>query len=242
MTLISDLTIDALVFPEMDQMDLTGPFEVLSQMPGSTIHLVWKDTAPVRDARGLRLVPDTPLASAPACDVLLVPGGPGQEQLMEDEAVLSFLRGQAQRARYVMSVCTGALTCGAAGLLRGLRATTHWNSLHLLPYFGAIPVEERVVIDGCHVSTGGVTAGIDGALRLVALLRGEKTAQAIQLAMQYAPDPPFASGSLGTAPPEVIEICRNAFRRISEARLETARRVAQRLGTAGAGASGEAAS
>jgi cyclohexyl-isocyanide hydratase len=226
----ASLRVGALIFPAMDQMDFTGPFEVLSQIPGCTFHLVWKDLAPLRDTRGLVLKPDTLLNEAPPSDVLLVPGGPGQEKLMDDEPVLSFLRDQARQARYTFSVCTGALICGAAGLLRGLRATTHWNSLHLLEYFGAMAVEARVVVDGKHVSTGGVTSGIDGALRLVQLLRGDQAAQVIQLAMQYAPEPPFQSGTPGTAPPEAAETCRAAFRRISEARLETARRVSRRLG------------
>jgi len=151
---------------------------------------------------------------------------------MEDEAVLSFLRQQAAGAKYVLSVCTGTLVCGAAGLLRGVRATTHWASFHLLPYFGAIPVDTRVVADGKHVSTAGVSAGIDGALHVAALLRGERVAQAIQLSMHYAPEPPFASGTPASAPPEALHAVRAAAREITDARLATARRVAARLGIA----------
>jgi cyclohexyl-isocyanide hydratase len=124
---------------------------------------------------------------------------------MEDEETLSFVREQAARAKLVFSVCTGALILGAAGLLRGKKATTHWAAFDLLKYFGATPVDERVVIDGRLVSTAGVTAGIDGALRVTALLFGEQKAQEIQLNIQYAPDPPFDSGSVRTAPPEVVK-------------------------------------
>jgi cyclohexyl-isocyanide hydratase len=119
---------------------------------------------------------------------------------MDDEAVLSFIRTQAAHARCVFSVCTGALICGAAGLLQGVRATTHWAAFHLLEYYGAIPCDERVVVDGKYVSAAGVTTGLDGALRVVSLLCGDRVAQQIQLAMQYAPDPPFSSGSPNTAP------------------------------------------
>ena len=225
------IEIGAIVFPRMDQMDFTGPFEVLSRIPGARFHVLWKDKAPLRDIAGLILTPETPFAEAPNLDVLVVPGGWGQEQLMDDEAVLSFIRGQAAHATCVFSVCTGALICGAAGLLRGVRATTHWSAFHLLAYFGAIPCEERVVVDGKYVSAAGVTAGLDGALRVVSLLRGDRAAQQIQLAMQYAPDPSFSSGSPHTAPPEVLEAVRTAGRDIAHGRLETARRISDRLGT-----------
>jgi cyclohexyl-isocyanide hydratase len=224
------IEIDAIVFPRMDQMDFAGPFEVLSRIPGARFHVLWKDKAPVRDIQGLTLTPETAFADAPDLDVLVVPGGWGQEQLMEDEQVLSFIREQAAHATYVFSVCTGALLCGAAGLLKGVRATTHWTAFHLLEYFGAIPTDERVVVDGKYVSAAGVTAGIDGALLLVSLLRSGRAAQQIQLAMQYAPEPPFASGSPRTAPPEVLDAVRAAGREIAQSRLETARRVSDRLG------------
>jgi cyclohexyl-isocyanide hydratase len=162
--------------------------------------------------------------------VLHVPGGFGQEMLMDDEAVLGWIREQAAGARSVFSVCTGALLCGAAGLLQGRRATTHWASFHLLPFFGAIPVNERVVIDGNWVFAAGVTAGIDGALRLAAELRGEAVAQAIQLDMVYAPEPPFDSGTPETAPPPILAAARQALQRITTQREATARRIATRLG------------
>jgi cyclohexyl-isocyanide hydratase len=224
------LQIGGLIFPGMDQMDFTGPFEVLSLIPDSRFHILWKDLTPVRDGRGLVLTPDTTLRDAPSLDVLLVPGGRGQEALMDDEVLLDFLRTRAPLARYVLSVCTGALLCGAAGLLRGVRATTHWNSFHVLPYFGAIPVDERVVVDGRHVSAAGVSSGIDGALRLVALLGGDSMVQAIQLHMQYAPEPPFPGGTPQTSPSKIVEAARAAARPLADQRLETAKRVAARLG------------
>lgn len=149
---------------------------------------------------------------------------------MDDEAVLSFIQKQAANARYVYSVCTGALICGAAGLLRNVRSTTHWASFHLLPYFGALPVDQRVVVDGKHVSAAGVTAGIDGALTVASLVRGDFAAQQIQLALEYAPEPPFHSGTPKTAPPEVLEAARAEVREFTAARLATAIRIGRKLG------------
>jgi cyclohexyl-isocyanide hydratase len=224
------LEIGSLVFDGMDQIDLTGPFEVLSRIPNSTYRLYGKTARAVRDIKGLRLIPDAELAAAPTLDVLHVPGGFGQEALMEDEVVLGWIRRQAAGARMVFSVCTGALLCGAAGLLMGRRATTHWASFHLLPLFGAIPVNERVVVDGNRVFAAGVTAGIDGALRLAAELRGVEAAQSIQLHMVYAPEPPFDSGTPETAPAAVLDAARKAVAAITAQREATARRVAARLG------------
>ena len=172
------LKIGSLLFDDLDQIDLTGPFEVLSRLPNATHRIYAKSLAPARDLQGLRIMPDATLAEAPQLDILHVPGGRGQEALMDDEEVLGWLRGQAEGAKKVLSVCTGALLCGAAGLLRGKRATTHWASFHLLPWFGAIPVDERVVVDGDFIFAAGVTAGIDGALRLAADVRGVAAAHA----------------------------------------------------------------
>ncbi|HEV2160640.1 MAG TPA: DJ-1/PfpI family protein [Stellaceae bacterium] len=226
------LQIGALLFEGIDQIDLTGPFEVLSRVPNSTYRIFGKGGAAVRDGRGLHLTPDAALADAPKLDVLHIPGGFGQEGVMDDDAVLGWVRRQAQGARLVFSVCTGALICGAAGLLKGKRATTHWASFHLLPLFGAIPVNQRVVVDGQFVSAAGVTSGIDGALRVAAMLRGDEAAQTIQLAIEYAPEPPFDSGTPETAPAAVLANARQAVRAITAQREETARRVAQRLGVA----------
>ena len=232
------LQIGALLFEGVDQMDLTGPFEVLSGLPTSTYRIFGKTAAPVRDRHGLRLTPDAAIADAPALDVLHIPGGVGQEDVMDDEDVLGWVRRQAQGARLVFSVCTGALILGAAGMLKGRRATTHWNSLHLLPYFGAVPVNERVVIDDKFVFTSGVTSGIDGALRVAALLRGDDAARVLQLAMQYAPEPPYRSGTPEAAPAAVLARARREMRAITKRREQTARRVAQRLGIATPGPGG----
>ena len=233
------LHIGSLLFEGIDQIDLTGPFEVLARIPNSTYRIYGKTAAPVRDIEGLRLTPDAPLADAPPLDVLHVPGGHGQEALMDDAEVLNWIRQQASGACSIFSVCTGALICGAAGLLKGRRATTHWASFHLLPYFGAIPVNERVVVDGAWVFAAGVTAGIDGALRLAAELRGDEVAQAIQLQMAYAPEPPFDSGTPETAPPAILEQARRSLRSLTMQREQTARRVAARLGIAVPAAAGE---
>jgi cyclohexyl-isocyanide hydratase len=214
----------------VDQIDLTGPFEVLSRIPNATYRIYAKTAAPVRDLKGLLLTPDATLADAPPLDVLHVPGGFGQEALMDDAEVLGWIRRQASGASAVLSVCTGALICGAAGLLKGRRATTHWASAHLLPFFGAIPVNQRVVVDGNWVFAAGVTAGIDGALRLAAELRGDDTARAIQLYMVYAPEPPFDSGTPETAPAAILRQARQSMREITAQREATARRVAAQLG------------
>jgi len=224
------LQIGSLLFEGLDQIDLTGPFEVLSRIPNSTYRIYGKTTDPVRDIKGLRLTPDAALSDAPQLDVLHVPGGFGQEALMEDTEVLEWLKKQAPGAQCMFSVCTGALLCGAAGLLMGRRATTHWASFHLLPLFGAIPINERVVVDGNWIFAAGVTSGIDGALRLAAELRGDDAAQAIQLYMEYAPEPPFDSGTPQTAPDAVLQRARQSVAAITAQREATARRVAVRLG------------
>jgi cyclohexyl-isocyanide hydratase len=227
------LSIGSLLFENLDQIDLTGPFEVLSRIPNATHRIYAKSTQPVSDVMGLRIMPDARLAEAPQLDILHVPGGPGQQALMEDEEVLGWLRSQAEGAKKVLSVCTGALLCGAAGLIRGKRATTHWASFHLLPYFGAIPVDERVVVEGKWIFAAGVTAGIDGALRLAADVRGVPAAQRIQLDIAYAPEPPFDSGTPGTAPPEILAAARRDMAELIARREAAVRRAAAKLGVAG---------
>ena len=224
------LQIGSLMFDGIDQIDLTGPFEVLARIPNSTYRLYGKTGDMIRDLKGLRLTPDASIAEAPQLDILHIPGGRGQEALMEDEEVLGWIRQQAAGAHSIFSVCTGALVCGAAGLLKGRRATTHWASFHLLPYFGAIPVNERVVIDGNWIFAAGVTAGIDGALRLAAELRGNDAAKAIQLHMVYAPEPPFDSGTPETAPAHILEQTRATLVEITSQREVTAKRIADKLG------------
>lgn len=226
------LQIGSLLFEGIDQIDLTGPFEVLSRIPNATYRIYGKTAAPVRDLKGLRLIPDAALADAPPLDVLHVPGGYGQEALMEDAEVLGWIQHQVSGACAIFSVCTGALILGAAGLLKGRRATTHWSAYHLLPLFGAIPVNQRVVIDGAWVFAAGVTAGIDGALRLAAELRGDEAAQAIQLHMVYAPEPPFNSGTPETAPARILAEARQSVQAITARREVTAQRIAAKLGVA----------
>ena len=223
------LEIGSLLFEGLDQIDLTGPFEVLSRIPNSTYRIYGKTRATVRDLRGLRLTPDATLDEAPQLDVLHVPGGYGVEALMRDETVLCWLRMQAGGAR-IFSVCTGAFLLGAAGLLKGRRATTHWASFHLLPYFGATPVNERVVMDGDWVFAAGVTSGIDGALRLAAELRGEDAAKEIQLYMVYAPEPPFDAGTPETAPPAIVASAKAKIADVVARREVLAREIAGELG------------
>jgi cyclohexyl-isocyanide hydratase len=220
------------MFPAMTQLDFTGPYEVFARLPNTIVHGVAKTAEPVRTDRGLILAPTIACTQCPPLDVVVVPGGPGQQQLMEDEDVLAFLREQGRHAEYVTSVCTGALVLGAAGLLRGYRATTHWLSLPFLPLFGAIPVAERVVVDRNRVTGGGVTAGIDFGLRLAAMLQGETLARQIELQMEYNPAPPFASGSPATAPADVVEAVRRAAQPLQEERQQTCERAARRLAAA----------
>jgi cyclohexyl-isocyanide hydratase len=222
-SLDTPLTIGGLIYPNMDQCDFTGPFEALARVPNSRFVTIWKDKNPVRDLAGMLLMADTTIAEAPQLDVLLIPGGYGQEALMHDEVVISFIRKQAVGARFVFSVCTGALLCGAAGLLQGKRATTHWTAMEVLPYFGAIPSDERVVVDGKLISAGGVTSGIDGSLVIVSLLRGESVAQELQLYMAYDPHPPFQAGSPASAPASILSTVTQRAKPITEQRLETAR-------------------
>ncbi|KAB1073166.1 DJ-1/PfpI family protein [Methylobacterium planeticum] len=203
------LEIGFLLFPDVQQLDLTGPYEVFASLPGTRLHLVTESLlAPVRASTGLLLTPTITYGDCPALDVICVPGGVGVNALLTDAPALTFLRDQAAGARFVTSVCTGALVLGAAGLLRGRRATTHWAAHDLLAAFGAIPVAERVVRDGNLVTGGGVTAGIDFALTLAAELVGPVEAQTVGLTLEYAPAPPFGSGRPEQASAAVLAAAR----------------------------------
>lgn len=197
-----------LIFPRVQQLDLTGPHEVFAQVASAEVHLLWKDRQPVRSTSGLVFTPTSTFAEAPALDVLCIPGGIGVNALLEDAPVLRWVRQAAERARFVTSVCTGALVLGAAGLLAGRRATTHWLAHDLLARFGAIPTAGRVVRDGNLLTAGGVTAGIDFGLTLVSELFGQAEAERIQLYLEYAPAPPFESGTPDTANPDVVAAVR----------------------------------
>ncbi len=219
-----------LVFPKVQQLDLTGPYEVFASWPRARVRLVAKTLEPVISSTGLVLKPDLSFADCPQLDVLCIPGGVGINALMSDEATLDFVRAQSDGARFVTSVCTGALVLGAAGLLRGKRATTHWASHHLLATFGAKPVHARVVRHGNLVTGGGVTAGIDFALTLIAELAGREGAEAIELSLEYAPAPPFNAGSPETAPTGVAAAVRKRLAPVVEERRLLAEEAARKLG------------
>jgi cyclohexyl-isocyanide hydratase len=189
------IQIGILLYPNVTQLDATGPAQVLSRVPGAKMHMIWKTLDPVPTDAGFSIVPTTTFADCPQLDVICVPGGGGQVELMVDPETLDFLRKQAAKARYVTSVCTGSLVLGAAGLLKGYKSACHWAWRDMLKDFGATPVAERVVRDRNRISGGGVTAGIDFGLTVAAELAGEEVAKSIQLVLEYDPQPPFDSGS-----------------------------------------------
>lgn len=223
---VHPLSIGCLIFERMDQIDFTGPFEVLSRMPGTTVQIIGKGLLPVRDIQGLRLTPDECIAKAGLFDVLLVPGGYGQQALMHDEDVLGLIRRHVENERLLFSVCTGALLCGAAGVLTERHVTTHWSARHLMPYYGAVLADARVAVDGNIISAAGVTAGLDAALVVVSLLRGTAAAQEIQLAIEYAPNSVFTSGTPESAPAEVLASFLRKYEPIGTARETEAIRYA----------------
>ena len=216
--------IGLLLFPRLTQLDLTGPFEAFARIPDADVHLIWKRIEPVISDVGLTLLPTTTLADCPPLDVICIPGGPGMNDLLEDEEVLDFVRRQGAQARYVTSVCTGALVLGAAGLLAGYKAATHWASMEFLEAFGAIPVKTRVCVDRNRITGGGVTAGIDFGLLLASKLADRATAERIQLYMEYNPEPPFQAGSPDSAPAEVL----SAFQAYVAPMMERRRQVVMR--------------
>ncbi len=198
------MEIGIVLFPNNTQLDLTGPQEVFSRLPGAKVRLVASSLEPVESDNGLRILPDVTREQCPPLDIICVPGGAGVNDLIQDDGWLDFIAARGDKARYVASVCTGALALGAAGLLKGYRATTHWLYLPLLEACGAVVSRERVVVDRNRVTGGGVTAGIDLALTIVAEVSGLPQAQKIQLAMEYHPAPPFQSGHPSEAPPAIV--------------------------------------
>jgi cyclohexyl-isocyanide hydratase len=193
-----------LVFPGVELLDFAGPYSVFAALPDCTVRLVWKRIEPIKCSAGLVFQPTATMEDISESELLCVPGGTGINPLLLDEQVAAWIRSQALQARFVTSVCTGALLLGTAGLLAGRRATTHWRYLDLLSKLGAIPVKERVVQDRNLITGGGVTAGIDFGLAVVAALRGRTAAEEVQLALEYAPKPPFDAGEPQTAPPAVL--------------------------------------
>jgi len=222
------------LFPALTQLDLTGPYELLARLPGAEVLLLAEERRPVRSDLGLQLSPDAALEEAPPLDVLFVPGGPGVGEAMQSARLRDFLRLQGERASWVTAVCTGSLVLGAAGLLRGYRATAHWLSVELLEPLGAIPVRgERVVVDRNRITAGGVTAGIDFALLLAAKLRGEAAARELQLTLEYDPAPPFDSGSPRTADPELVRQVTVKRAGLQAERRALVERLARELGLRG---------
>ncbi|MFC3126102.1 DJ-1/PfpI family protein [Pseudoroseomonas globiformis] len=215
--------------PDMVQLDMTGPFEVLARVPGWSVSLVAATLDPVRTDRGLRIVPDTTRESAAVADLLVVPGGAGVDSAMLDTAWIDFVRRQADSAEHVFGICTGSLLLGAAGLLQGRRAGGHWQARDLLTRFGAIPSDARVTVDGKYYTSGGVTSGIDVALRVVADLEGEVAARKIQLAIEYDPHPPFPGGTPSTSPAEVVRAVQADARARRAQREDMVAQAAERL-------------
>jgi len=223
------LAIGILIYPNVTQLDATGPAQVLARVPGATLHMIWKTREPIPTDAGFSIVPNTTFADCPKLDVICVPGGGGQVALMTDPETLDFLRKQAETARYVTSVCTGSLVLGAAGLLKGYRSACHWAWREMLSDFGAVPVAERVVRDRNRISGGGVTAGIDFGLTVAAELAGEEVAKSIQLVLEYDPHPPFDSGSPEKAGPERVQRLRERLAPMLETRRRANAEAAARL-------------
>ena len=212
------MVIGMIVFPGLTQLDLTGPYDVLTRLPGTKVLLIAETKEAVKSDAGLLLTPDTDFDDAPQVDILFVPGGKGIFEAMQNKKVISFLQQQAADAQYITSVCTGALVLAAAGLLNGYKATTHWLSLPLLRLFKVQVLEERVVIDRNRITGGGVTAGIDFGLYLVAAIAGEAAAKEIQLMMEYNPAPPFNAGSPKTAGADIVNRVVDARKGIQQER------------------------
>jgi cyclohexyl-isocyanide hydratase len=223
-------TIAFLLFPGLTQLDLTGPAQILSRLPGAKTHLVWESIDPVMTDARFAIVPTATFADVPRADILCVPGGVGVSSVMNHDAAMAWVRSVGAEATWVTSVCTGSLILGAAGLLTGYRATTHWAWHHHLTLFGAEPVQARTVTDRNRVTGGGVTAGIDFALTLAALVAGESVAKALQLGFEYDPAPPFDTGTPGKAGPEIVGAYTAAIAATFPAREAELKAAAARLG------------
>ena len=215
------IKIGMMLFEDMTQLDLTGPFEIFSRFPESQLYLISKSLNPVRSDRGLTILPNTTFENCPEeFDVLFVPGGPGISLLLEDTGYLNFVSFKGNKARYVTSVCTGSIVLAACGLLKGYRATTHWLSIDLLKRFGIETKNERVVIDRNRITGGGVTSGIDFAFVLAAMLFGEQRAKEIQLLIEYNPQPPFSGGHPDVADHSTLTKVKEDRKEIQRKRLD----------------------
>jgi cyclohexyl-isocyanide hydratase len=219
------LQIGMVLFQRLTQLDFTGPHEVLARIPGAQVHTVAKTRDPIVAETGLALLPSTTFSELPRVDMIFVPGGVGQIEASADAETIDWLRAAARDARWVTSVCTGALLLGVAGLLRGYRATTHWAFLDLLPLVGATPVDQRVVIDRNRITAGGITAGIDFGLTIAAEVAGREVAEAIQLHLEYDPAPPLSAGHPRTARPELVARARAQVAARHAERAELLRRL-----------------
>ena len=218
-----------ILFDRLTQLDLTAPFEVFWRMPDTTVELVARSRDAVVAEGGLSILPHATFDDAQKADLIFVPGGMGVNDAMLDDALLAFVRRQAEQARWITSVCTGALVLGAAGLLRGYEASTHWAAMEYLPRFGAKPVERRVVRDRNRITAGGVTSGIDFALAVAAELHGEAVAKAIQLGIEYDPQPPFDSGSPHAADEATVAAVRRRLEKTAVTRREAVEKAASRM-------------
>ncbi len=227
---MSPISVAFLLFPNVTQLDLTGPAQVLSRLGNVKLDLVWKTLDPVPTDAGFSLLPTATFDDIGSADILCVPGGFGTVDMMQDETVLQWLRDIASNAQWVTSVCTGSLVLGAAGLLKGYRSACHWASIDQLAYFGAIPTRERVVIDRNRASGGGVTSGIDFALFLTKEIRGEAHARFVQLSIEYDPAPPFDAGSPDKAGPETLEAYYAMIEKNAPGRVQKVRGIATKLG------------
>ena len=223
------MQVNVVLVPDMVQLDATGPFEVMARTPGWHIDLVAASLEPVRTERGLMILPTRTRETALPSDLLVVPGGSGIDRAMLDADWIAYARREAERARFVFGICTGSLLLAASGALKGRTAGGHWLSRALLAEFDVIPSEERMTIDGKFYTSGGVTAGIDMALRVVADVVGEETARKIQLQIEYDPAPPFAGGTPATSPPEITAALREAGRERCAKRAAMVREAAARL-------------
>jgi len=222
--------IGMIIFDRMTNLDFAAPADMFARVRAAKVHVLAKTLDPIVTDSGGRVLADMLLRDAPPLDMLFIGGGPGINALMEDPEMLDFLRSRAPGARYVTSVCTGALVLGAAGLLRGYKAATHWTAMEILPLLGAEPVHQRVVIDRNRITGGGVTAGLDFGLTVIATLWGEEQAQLIQLGSEYDPAPPFNAGSPLTAPRAIVEKFRGVSAGLTETRRAIAARAAARFG------------